>query len=79
MSERIKQVKKVKPVNTVRKTSFKVQNERLIKELKELSLQADQVERAYDLTVSNLRLRIDWYNLLPWYVKVWEAFKGAKL
>jgi hypothetical protein len=93
MSEKINKVKKVNPVKPIRKVPLKVEIEKLreeladssdfnnvlVEELRELNKEASRIELAYNISLNNLQLKIDWYNLLPWYTKVWLALKGEKL
>ena len=79
MSKKVNKIKVVKPVSPIRKVPLKAQVDRLTWEVKELEAENTNVQRAYELTVANLQLKIDWYNLLPWYSKVWTALKGEEL
>jgi len=79
MSKKIERVNTVRPVKKVRKNPLRKQVDDLTDEVDELTRQSSQLEQAYGLTVSNLKLRIDWYNLLPWYVKIWEAVRGKDI
>ncbi len=93
MGEKIKKIKVVTPIKAIRKVPLKIQVEELEGKLEESIKQFDLlVERlnnfteeykkeevAYEITLSNLELKIDWYNLLPWYTKIWAALKGEEL